>query len=242
MKYQGGKHRLAKEIGGLITACLKERDYYLEPFLGGGSIFTEVAKTYKGRMIGSDIEPDLISLWRYIKCDHHSLYAYVTEEIYRAVKENPLGYAPGYRGLVSMCSYRGKMWGGYARKSKSRDSTQNQLNLIRKQSEILKNTGAQVEFHCRPYTHTNASNAVIYCDPPYANTTGYRGQGKFDHASFWAWAEKESENNTVLVSELSAPSHWQPLWTKEITRSMTARANAESPRVKETIWILPPKE
>ena len=44
-------------------------------------------------------------------------------------------------------------------------------------------------------------NSIIYCDPPYKNTTGYTKS--FDHDSFWQWVR--SCPHPVYVSEYSAP-------------------------------------
>lgn len=48
-----------------------------------------------------------------------------------------------------------------------------------------------------------AEYAVIYCDPPYASTTGYRGG--FDSDEFWEYARMAARNNIVLVSEYTSP-------------------------------------
>ena len=39
-----------------------------------------------------------------------------------------------------------------------------------------------------------------FCDPPYAETKGYR-EGSFDTQEFWALMEIWRQDNTVLVSE-----------------------------------------
>ena len=44
-------------------------------------------------------------------------------------------------------------------------------------------------------------NSIIYCDPPYKNTTGYLKE--FDHDRFWQWVKKQSQ--PVFVSEYDAP-------------------------------------
>lgn len=46
-------------------------------------------------------------------------------------------------------------------------------------------------------------NSVIYCDPPYSETEGYRGTGKFNTEEFWEWCR--NQKNPVFVSEYSAP-------------------------------------
>ena len=57
---------------------------------------------------------------------------------------------------------------------------------------------------------------VLYCDPPYAATTGYKGADAFEHSTFWARAEEwSSAESYVFVSEENAPAGWAEVWTKQ---------------------------
>ena len=44
-------------------------------------------------------------------------------------------------------------------------------------------------------------NSVIYCDPPYRGTDGYKNE--FDHERFYDWCERQNE--LVLISEYNMP-------------------------------------
>lgn len=48
------------------------------------------------------------------------------------------------------------------------------------------------------------SGAVVYCDPPYAGTSGY-GNAAFDHEAFYGWARAVSRTHILFVSEYSMP-------------------------------------
>ncbi|MBV5283409.1 MAG: DNA adenine methylase [Paludibacter sp.] len=63
-----------------------------------------------------------------------------------------------------------------------------------------------VTFNAGDYDTLNIpNNSVIYCDPPYANTTKYSKEG-FDSVAFWQWCrEKSLESHKVYVSEYNAP-------------------------------------
>ena len=64
------------------------------------------------------------------------------------------------------------------------------------------------------------TNTVVYADPPYENTLKY-GKDDFNHKVFWEWAEYLSVSGClVFVSELSAPSGWEPIWSKSRPVSM----------------------
>ena len=47
MMYLGGKSRLAKRIGAAILENTNQRGYYVEPMIGGGSIFFELAPHFQ---------------------------------------------------------------------------------------------------------------------------------------------------------------------------------------------------
>lgn len=61
-------------------------------------------------------------------------------------------------------------------------------------------------------------NSIIYCDPPYENTTGYRSLKKFNHEEFWEYMRQISKNNKVFISEQNAPDDFISIWSKEIKR------------------------
>lgn len=62
MRYLGGKTRLAKKIAAEILSRTTNRNTYLEPFVGGGSVFCELAPHFQ-RAVASDIHPDLAMMW-----------------------------------------------------------------------------------------------------------------------------------------------------------------------------------
>lgn len=53
-------------------------------------------------------------------------------------------------------------------------------------------------------------NSLIYCDPPYINTTGYGVE--FDHERFYDWCRAQKE--LVLISEYTMPDDFIPIWLK----------------------------
>ena len=54
-----------------------------------------------------------------------------------------------------------------------------------------------------------AQECVIYCDPPYKNTTGYVG-GDFDSDEFFDWArEKTAKGYKIFISEYNAPADFE---------------------------------
>ncbi len=62
-------------------------------------------------------------------------------------------------------------------------------------------------------------NSIVYCDPPYQNTTKYTY--KFNHEVFWNWVRKISQDHEVFVSEYAAPDDFEMIWQKEIKNSLS---------------------
>jgi DNA adenine methylase len=59
---------------------------------------------------------------------------------------------------------------------------------------------------------------LVYCDPPYQGTTQYGAFNGFDHELFWNTMREWSKNNTVVISEYSAPDDF--ICVKEINSQM----------------------
>jgi hypothetical protein len=45
------------------------------------------------------------------------------------------------------------------------------------------------------------TDSVIYCDPPYVNTSGYAGADEFDSKAFLDWAAEIGRDNPIYISE-----------------------------------------
>ena len=63
-----------------------------------------------------------------------------------------------------------------------------------------------------------AGNALIYCDPPYSNTTRYNKVLPFDTNAFWIKVREWSiAGHTVVVSERTAPNDFRSIWHQQQT-------------------------
>lgn len=136
------------------------------------------------------------------------------------------------------CSFGGKWFGGYARDPKSdRNYAGNMRNTLLKFAAAT----SSVRFHWRNYDAIRVPpRTLIYCDPPYAGTTGYGGVSAFDHSAFWSWCRRMSKDNgcTVLVSEYSAPSDFRLVWSMERACELKNRTGSIDKRV-ERLFLLP---
>ncbi len=120
--------------------------------------------------------------------------------------------------------------GGYARghtqDGRPRNYADEQRRALLKQAKLLEGvviTNYSYEDMLVP------PNSIIYCDPPYYNTTqGYEG-GAFNSNKFWAWAEeKGQEGHAVYVSEYTCFSDkFAEVWSKNRSDSLTKNTGAK---------------
>ena len=66
-------------------------------------------------------------------------------------------------------------------------------------------------------------NTLIYCDPPYENTTKYHTSKSFDHRIFWDWCREKSVYVPVLISEQNAPDDFTCIWEQKVKRTIDAK-------------------
>lgn len=207
MKYVGSKNRLSKQLAPIIQSYIDDMgdrcNGYWEPFVGGANMIDKIRCF---RKCGSDNHPYLIALLRHIQQTTKDLPDTIIEDEYNAVRTNPGAYPDWYVGLVGFCTFGAKWFGGYPRGFKAdgvtpRDITNEAIRNLKKQAPALKN----IKFFCADYTKgSNAKGYIIYCDPPYRDTTKY-ATGAFDYDKFYTWCKQMAKNNTVLISE-----YWMP--------------------------------
>lgn len=68
--------------------------------------------------------------------------------------------------------------------------------------------------------------SVVYCDPPYANTSGYGID--FDHRAFYAWCRAVGKNHPLFVSEYWMPPDFQCIAEYEVHALRGAATNAQT--------------
>lgn len=79
---------------------------------------------------------------------------------------------------------------------------------------------------------------VIYCDPPYINTSGYEDairESGFNHAEFYDWCE--AQKGLVVLSEYTAPAdRFTCVWSKD-KRVLAAGAKCQSIKVERLFVV-----
>ena len=212
MQYIGSKNRLSKELTPVIQSYIKsDTKGYLEPFVGGANMIDKIQCTNK---IGIDIHEELIELLKYTQEFSKLLPAVILEEEYKSVKDNKDKYEKWYVGLVGFCgSYGAKYFGGYAKGNDTRDRQAESIRNLQKQAPNLQGIKfINASFLDLP--KDKIKGYVIYCDPPYRNTTKYKTE-EFPYDEFYKWVKDMSIHNTVLVSEYNMPEEFECIWSKE---------------------------
>lgn len=218
MKYVGSKRKYKNELLKIMLQYRKPGQYFIEPFCGSCSVIQEVDKP----RIASDNNYFLIELLKaiekgWIPPDN------LSEEQYKQIKSYSdllPACLVGFTGFC--CSYAGKWWGGYARGNDNKGNPRNycgeQKRDLLKQAPKLKG----IDFRYCDYKSLEIPpNSLIYCDPPYANTTKYATSKGFNHQEFWEWCRKKyHEGHTLFISEYVAPSDFEVVWTKKVTSSL----------------------
>jgi len=226
LQYFGGKHRVAEKLVAFMQPFIDRADAYVEPFVGGANILRRVKHPNR---YASDANAHLICLYQALQQGWEPP-ANLSADEYKALRNEPVG-----NPLVAFagfgCSFAGKWFGGYAKDDGQRRYASAARNVLLKKAEDTQ--GAK--FSAAGYADVVVpSRAVVYCDPPYAGTTGYCGvPGSFDSAKFWEWVREITRlGATVFVSEYTAPGDFIEVLSIATKTEIRTSANGREDRVE----------
>ena len=225
MQYMGGKSRISKQIAEILNSAIDKDTPFVSLFCGSCAIESKVQTDVK---ILNDKHPYLIAMWKALQNGWTPPDVMTKEEYYR-VKSN-MDENPALTGFVGFgCSFGGKWWGGYAKDKRGDDYCgQAKRGLLKDLSGVVNAT-----FTCLDYKDVEIPDgAVVYCDPPYANTTGYTF-GQFDTNEFWKYMRQLSKRCDVYISEESAPDDFECIWSKEKVRTLEKSDNVGRVKVEK---------
>lgn len=229
MRYMGSKARIAKQIKGVILSHVPSTSVtYWEPFAGGMNSFREIAPEFQ-TSVATDAHEDLMLFWREFLLGDFDPPRQVSEKEYAALRHAEPSPLRGFVGFG--CSFGGKWFGGYARGGFNSDGSPRihsgeSYRAVHRTKKRLQ--GANIlRIDSTPFYEIQpAKGDVVYCDPPYANSTGYK-EG-FDHDSFWGWAKDLNDRGAfVFVSEYSAPPGWGEVWSAPLRKSVSVASDRE---------------
>lgn len=206
----GSKRLISKYILPIILKDRKPNQYYVEPFVGGGNSIDKVT----GLRIGNDINKYVIEALKLIRDNPHILpkdQYETSRDMYKKIKNNEIIVSDGIKGYYGFAlSFSGKFFNGWCTSKNNRDYIKEAYKNAIKQSPKLKG----VKLICNSYDDFEIpNNSIIYCDPPYKNTTKYKTQD-LDYDKFWNWCRKKSLNHKVFINEYNAPDDFECIWQK----------------------------
>lgn len=210
MVYVGSKNKIAAHILPIMRGKMRLGDTWVEPFVGGANMIDKVTDCHR---IGADNNGPLIAMWKAL-CNGWTPPTCLTIRQYEHLRgmrrlQKPL---VGWAGTVA--SHKGKWFGGFAHYTVSADKARNyyaehRLNVMR-QVKLL----CGVEWIHSPFHRLEIPRkSVVYCDPPYEDSTGYHSG--FDHTAFWEW-DGTVKAREVFVSEYRAPAGWKEVWSRPV--------------------------
>lgn len=209
--YFGGKYLTGKKIYEAIKNDVIGKDIkdYIEPFCGGLNVIKYAVDDYNKfnplgleKFYASDNSKDLIFLWSAVKNGEFNNMPVISKERYNELKkDNTLSIDRSF--AMYYCSFSCMYNNGYL-SNKLRNYHDTRYRSIKKEEHLIK----KMEFKCCEYYDIDVSDGghIIYCDPPYNNTTQCYYNKIFDSSKFWTQVKLwKDQGNYVYVSELECP-------------------------------------
>ena len=227
MKYLGAKHLIGNEIASVIYNKINPTmvNGYIEPFCGSLGVFKQMIKYNYNNYIASDLQHDIILLWQNLQNNELNLPIAFNQEMWNQLKKSDSPNAMKAVAGFGM-SFGGKYFSGYIQKyasNSNRDFYKEFKNSIYKIQKIIQKPN--IKFYNKSYNSFNPNNMLIYCDPPYHNTTQYE-TGDFNTDEFWELMRKWSKNNYVFISEENAPDDFIVVWSKDKRRTLDSKTRS----------------
>jgi len=235
MKYMGSKNRIAKHLLPIILKDRKEGQWYVEPFVGGANMIDKV----EGNRIGADFNNYVIEALKLIRDGYTPKNnSEFTEADYAKAAGR---YRDGLMLSQLECyaliafSFGAKWLGGWSRGKNSKGDHRDYVSEQHKASEKQRPLLQGLELISSSYGKLDIPpQSIVYCDPPYQGTTGYKD--KFNHDDFWQWCrDKAKEGHNVFISEYNAPDDFVCVWQQELNVSVAK--NGKHKKATEKLFV-----
>ena len=231
MHYMGGKFRQGRAIADTLKPYIHSDTLYVEPFLGGANSAARVARDCKpGHMLLADIIKPLVLMHE--KCYNEGVEWMpldVTREQFDQYKmdrpkDDPMTAWIGL-GYVLIPDW---FHSYFPHKVESiRNGQKRTVNWLRNCSDV--------QFECSSYNELEIPDgAVVYCDPPYADSDAIKYAVGFDHDQFWNWVRELSQRCVVVCSTFDPPEDFITLhdWGDTVTIKQTKGSTLNKQRVE----------
>jgi site-specific DNA-adenine methylase len=239
LHYPGGKEHLVKDIEAQVLKYkTPQHTTYIEPFIGGGSVFCRLAHHFD-KAIASDINEDLVMLWNGVLDGSFDPPEEVPEALYRELRHSTEHSAlRAFAGIGS--AFSGVWFGGYI----AHGAGQSRRSLLRKIEDLRQASSVRIIHADYRGLSKLGPHVFVYADPPYAQAAFMykRGARHFNSSEFWEYALKwAADGATVLVSEYQAPEHpmIKLIWQKEVKKTLAKHEEgAKRKKAAEILYLV----
>lgn len=233
MRYNGGKSVVGKRFAEVINLWGKDKHTYVEPFVGSAWVTIHIDHPHR---LCFDANGHLIALWKALQGGWIPPEE-VTEKEYHEAKDIKINSA--FKAFVGFgCSWGGKWFGGYAPNAGNPEAArQSRDSLLRKAEKVE----GVIFGHC-DYRFLYPKECIVYCDPPYADSTEAWGLvDPFDHDEFWEkMREWTKEDNTIIISSYTAPEDFTCIADFDNVKVVSGNRGGEKVRSRtEKLWLAP---
>jgi DNA adenine methylase len=231
MQYLGGKSRTRNHIAAYLNRIRKTGQPYWEPFVGAGWVLEKI----KGQPIyASDANEALVFMWQRLQ-QGWVPPSVVTEEMYHTAKGGE--YDAALTAFIGFgASHSGKWFAGFIKPDHKINNAVNKKGELWARDSLLKklNRFEDTHFFAANFLecYVPAYGCLIYCDPPYDDTTAYGAVPPFSTVKFWErvrWLE--GHGHTVVVSEYQAPADFSCV-VEIVTKTDMHTKNGKDRRVE----------
>ena len=232
MAYLGGKAKSSSHILTVLNDPMFNGMDYLEPFIGYAHVLRRVEN--KRTYTACDRNELLITLLKSIQ--KNDPIPNISRGEYTRLKKSSKKKSLRHAVAAFTYSYNGKEWGGYTKRSK--DGKRCYPCERKKYYEKLRtnSTFMNTKLSICDYTKLKPKGKLIYCDPPYANSTEY-GDYIFNTDVFWETMRQWSKNNIVFISEYIAPSDFECVSSS--TKHMSIAGKGSNGKRLECLFMHP---
>lgn len=218
MQYLGGKTRLAKT---LVQVML--RDSGIDPTIstatdaccGGLSMSVALVKAGFARVVAFDDRLELVNMWNAALAGWDPPEE-LTEDEYARLREAGDPENPLTAFAMFGCSFGAMAWQSYAKNARGDNYARAAARGIRRKVNAVR---GKIEILRARYESFDPPKGLRYIDPPYANTTGYRG---IPYTPVWPSARTWG----AYVSEYSGPADFDRIWSKPARVDQMAKSGS----------------
>jgi len=231
MQYLGGKAGEGKRIASICSERLKSPDQlFVDMFCGSLNVVRHVSHPNR---LAIDACGPLIVMWK-AALDGWVPPCTVTREEYGRISQVQDPRDPMTAFVLFGCSFGGKWRGGYAKDRPGQRYAECASNSIRRKAKDCK--GLVLEHNTFQQKHPGCwpPGTVLYCDPPYQGTTGYKAIEPFNSDAFWFWASQHARRGVhVFVSEGRdvPPEGWDIVDVQIDDQGGRLKAGPKKPRI-----------